>query len=89
VCPWRLHRPELRGIWDFSVFLDVPFGVTIARCAGRDGTGSPGPDDIAMAPYVRGQQRYLRECQPQATASAVLCNADFANPSLIAWRALP
>jgi hypothetical protein len=30
-----LHRPELRDIWDFSIFLDAPFDVTIPRGAAR------------------------------------------------------
>src|SRR5215218_1182291 len=32
-----LHRPELRDAWDFTGFLDVPFAVTFARMALRDG----------------------------------------------------
>ncbi len=33
-----LHRDELAAFWDLSVFLDVPFDVTAARMAVRDGT---------------------------------------------------
>lgn len=33
-----LLRPELRSHWDFSVFLDAPFEVTIACAARRDGS---------------------------------------------------
>ncbi len=37
-----LHRPELAGLWDFTIFLEVPFEVTAARMAERDGS-SPDP----------------------------------------------
>jgi uridine kinase len=33
-----LNRDELRGYWDVSIFLDVPFEITTQRCAQRDGT---------------------------------------------------
>ncbi|KAB7745349.1 uridine kinase [Nostocoides sp. F2B08] len=66
-----LHRPELRESWDVSVFLDVPFEVSAARLAARD--GSPGdPEHPAMRRYVEGQRIYLRECRPQERATFVL-----------------
>lgn len=40
-----LHRDELRDVWDESVFLDVPFDVSVPRMAGRDGL----PDDPGAA----------------------------------------
>src|SRR5262249_546557 len=45
-----LHRDELRTVWDFSVFLDVPFEVSVARMAVRDGS-HPDPADPSMARY--------------------------------------
>lgn len=39
-----LHRDELAGVWDLSVFLQVPFAVSVARLAARDGSHpDPGP----------------------------------------------
>ncbi|MDQ2749168.1 MAG: hypothetical protein M3Y44_06545, partial [Actinomycetota bacterium] len=39
-----LHRDELAAAWDFSIFLDVAFSVSVARMAERDGTTSgPAP----------------------------------------------
>ncbi len=35
-----LHRDELVGHWDFSIFLDAPFEITVARMTRRDG-GNP------------------------------------------------
>ena len=43
-----LHRDELAGVWDLSVFLRVPFEVTAARMAVRDGT-APDPTDPSLA----------------------------------------
>jgi uridine kinase len=68
-----LHRPELRDIWDFSVFLRVDFDVTFARMAARDGC-PPDPKAPANRRYVEGQRRYLRECRPEAYASLIVDN---------------
>ncbi|HYO18006.1 MAG TPA: hypothetical protein VES02_04985 [Dermatophilaceae bacterium] len=37
-----LHRDELLDTWDMSVFLDVPFAISVRRLAERDDT-SPTP----------------------------------------------
>ena len=58
-----LHRPELRKYWDVSMFLDVAFAVSVARCAQRDGT-SPDPAAAANRRYVEGQKLYLRNMRP-------------------------
>ncbi len=35
-----LHRDELVEAWDYSIFLDVPFEVSVARMAVRDGSAA-------------------------------------------------
>ena len=45
-----LHRPELRDLWDWSVWLDVPYEVAYARMALRDGC-DPDPDAPSNARY--------------------------------------
>jgi uridine kinase len=50
-----LHRDELAGVWDLSIFLDVPFDVTAQRMAGRDGT-SPDPRHPSLLRYVAAQE---------------------------------
>lgn len=74
-----LHRPELRGLWDWSLWLEVPFRVAYARRALRGG-GDPDPDAPVNARYRQGQERYLREADPRRAASAVVENSDLANP---------
>jgi uridine kinase len=74
-----LHRPELVSHWDFSVFLDAPFAVTIPRAASRDG-GSPDVAAPENRRYVEGQRIYLESCQPRLLATVVINNEDLASP---------
>jgi len=66
-----LHREELAGCKDLSVFLHVPFAVSVPRMAGRDGS-HPDPDHPSVARYVKGQQIYLDLCQPWDRADLVI-----------------
>ena len=74
-----LDRPELRGIWHWTVWLDVPIDVAYERMALRDGTD---PDFLAPsnARYREGQELYLRDADPRAAASVIIDNTDFAHP---------
>jgi uridine kinase len=80
-----LHRSELEGLWDFTVFLDVPFEVTAARMAVRDGT-HPDPEHPSMARYVQAQRRYFAERAPWERADVVVDNTDVERPSVTAPR---
>lgn len=80
-----LHRPELRGYWDYSVFLEVGFEVSIPRGAQRGpGYGSPDPHAESNRRYVEGQKLYLSECNPKAHASVVINNENLADPYFVA-----
>lgn len=68
-----LHRDELVDLWDVSVFLDVPFEVSVRRMAERDGT-SPDPHDPFVRRYVEGQRIYLARCMPAGRATHVVRN---------------
>lgn len=74
-----LLRPELRGLWNWSLWLEVPFAVSYARMALRDGS-DPDPDAPANARYRGGQELYRREARPSAAASAIVDNSDLAHP---------
>jgi uridine kinase len=76
-----LHRDELVGEWDFSVFLDVPFTVSVARMAKRDGT-HPDPDHPSVQRYVGGQLLYFAACSPRERASVVVDNTDLEAPRI-------
>lgn len=69
-----LNRPELRGLWNYSIWLDVPDAVREQRLLARDGPGGVGPR------YSGGMALYLAEAKPRAAASAIIDNADFDHP---------
>jgi uridine kinase len=77
-----LHRPELRDLWDWSMWLEVPLEVSYARMALRDGS-DPDPDAPANARYRQGQEIYLREARPREAASVIVDNADLAHPRIV------
>lgn len=77
-----LHRDELAGVWDLSVFLDAPFAATFARMAARDG-GDPDPDHPGNRRYREGQELYLRWCRPRERAHVVLDVTDVRAPVVV------
>ena len=82
-----LHRPELLGYWDFSIFLRVDFAISYARMATRD-SSPPDPADPANRRYVEGQRLYLARCSPEDAASVVVDQNDLAAP-VLSWRGSP
>lgn len=74
-----LHRHDLRGLWDWSLWLDVPIEVAYARMALRDGI-DPDPLAPSNARYREGMRLYLSEADPAAAASVVVDNTDLAHP---------
>lgn len=88
-----LLQPALRPYWAFSVFLDVPFEITVARAVARDGHRFGDAEQIRrryLQRYVPGQELYFAEAQPQAHAAVVIDNADFERPVLLraSWQDL-
>jgi uridine kinase len=77
-----LHREELAGAWELSVFLDVGFAETARRMAHRDGT-EPDPEHPGMARYVLAQRRYLERCRPRQRADVVIDNTLVHAPVLV------
>ena len=77
-----LHRDELAAYWDFSVYLDVDFSVSVPRMAARDGTPAD-PADPANRRYVGGQRHYLAACRPRDRATVVIDNTDLRAPRVV------
>lgn len=75
------HRDELVRYWDYSVWLDVPFEVSIPRGSGR-GYGDPDPASPKNRRYIEGQRLYMAECHPCDRASIVIDNADLHQPKV-------
>ena len=81
-----LLRPELEGLWDVTVWVDVPFEITVeravARDAGRSAETAAAIRDKYDGRYVPGQRLYLRQCRPNERADIVFGNAEFERPTL-------
>jgi uridine kinase len=63
-----LNRPELRALWDYSVYLDVDRATAERRMLERDGASEP------TVRYSDAQQLYQREADPAGAASVVVDN---------------
>lgn len=68
-----LHRDELCGLWDFSMFLNVPFEVSYRRMSERDGS-NPDPLAAENSRYYDGQRLYLDACRPHLRATVSIDN---------------
>jgi uridine kinase len=75
-----LHRPELDGCWDLTVFVAVELAVAVERAIARDGEAMRGR---YRSRYVPAQRRYLAEERPEERADVVLDNTDPARPRLL------
>ena len=84
-----LLRPELIQYWDFSIFVDVDFDVSVPRAAARDLSQSWEkftPQSVLAKynqRYVPGQKIYLAQAGPKEKADVVIKNNEFENPELI------
>jgi uridine kinase len=80
-----LHRPELLPYWDFSIFVDADFDITMRRAVWRDRdlfmTGDK-TQEIYQERYIPGQKLYLSTQRPFEKADVVLDNNDLENPVL-------
>ncbi len=87
-----LHRPELADLWDASVWVDVPFEVSVPRGNARFGAvdaEAADPASAVNARYVGGQRLYLAEVDPASRATWVLDNTDLDAPLLTVTAAPP
>ncbi len=73
------QRAELANAWDFVVFLDVPFAVSVSRLAARDGSPAD-PDHPDQQRYVAAQRHYFECCAPREAADVVIDNSDLSAP---------
>ena len=78
-----LHRPELADVWDATLWVDVPFAVSVPRGNARFGDGhDPDPGAEPNRRYVEGQRLYLAAVDPRSRATWVLDNTDLDLPVL-------
>ena len=81
-------REELREFWDFSIFVDAGFDVTLARALERDLSlfgSEQAVRERYESRYIPGERLYLKRCRPRERADAVVRNDEPASPAL-EWR---
>lgn len=76
------HRDELAKYWDYSIWLAVPYTVSIPRGAQR-GYGHPDPTHNSNHRYIAGQQLYIATCNPATKATVQIDNTNLTNPTRI------
>lgn len=69
-----LNRPELRGLWNYSIWLNVDPDIAAARMRERDG------EPVNPERYSGGQAIYLEQANPSAAATAIIDNDDYDHP---------
>jgi uridine kinase len=85
-----LHRTELRSYWDFSIFFEVEFTISIPRGAQRGpGFALPDPEAVENQRYVEGQKKYLAEYRPEQHATLVIDNNDLLTPRIVSFPSRP
>ncbi|MFA5792624.1 MAG: cytidylate kinase family protein [Candidatus Gracilibacteria bacterium] len=80
-----LFRPELIKYWDFKIFIEADFAITIKRAIKRDGYYLGSKQEIIdkyNERYIPGQKLYLKEANPKELANLVIDNNDFENPTI-------
>jgi uridine kinase len=80
-----LQRPELARLWDYRVYVDVPFAAAVARAERHDGAlfGSAAAVRARYERrYIPGQRLYFDAARPRERADAVVGNDDPSHPTL-------
>jgi uridine kinase len=81
-----LLRPELRPLWDFSIFVHADFDEIVRRAEARDRELMGGVEAVReryRSRYIPGQELYFSRCAPQEIADVVIDNTDVNEPKLV------
>ena len=85
-----LLRPELNDLWEYRIFVHIPFEEALKRARRRD-LAQFGSADAVEARYrqryIPGQRLYLSTVRPRARADVVLDNTDPMRPRLVIGHA--
>jgi uridine kinase len=87
-----LLRPEVAASWDFTVFVDASFEVTLARAQERDAVYLGSREEVRRRygqRYIPGQKLYFAECRPEERAQVVIDNSDPSKPVIISDSIVP
>lgn len=81
-----LQRPETNDQWDYRIFVDAPFAITIERAILRDSDlfgSAEATRSRYQERYIPGQRIYLKSVDPMRHAQAIVHNDDPEHPSLV------
>ena len=81
-----LLRPELVALWDYRIFVELPFAVALERAVRRDLALFASAQAVRVRyqqRYLPGQHLYFAAAQPLEHADAIVGNEDLANPRLV------
>ena len=80
-----LLRPELMTLWEYRIWVDVPFDVALARARRRDVVlfgSAEAVEERYRSRYIPAQRLYLETAGPRERAEAIVENASLAHPVL-------
>lgn len=72
-----LNRPELRGVWNYTIWVEADAAVRAERMLHRDGIA---PGSEAAERYRGAQELYEREAHPREAAIAIIDDTDPEHP---------
>ena len=78
-----LLRPGLMEYWDFTIFVEAAFEITLARAEQRDAARFGSVEEVReryQQRYIPGQKLYFAESYPKVRAGVVVDNNDPWNP---------
>jgi uridine kinase len=81
-----LLRSELMEYWDFTIFVEADFEITLTRAEQRDGILFGSVEEVRRRyeqRYIPGQKLYYAECCPKEGADVVIDNNDPRKPVII------
>jgi uridine kinase len=81
-----LLRPELADLWDYRIWVEVPFAVALERAKQRDVAVLGSAEEVQaryQARYIPGQRLYLEAVHPHERADAIVQNEDPTHPLLV------
>ena len=81
-----LLRSALMEYWDFTIFVEAAFEVTLARAERRDAVLFGSIEEIRRRyeqRYIPGQKLYFDEYRPKERANVVIDNNDPQNPVML------
>lgn len=84
-----LLRPELKDLWDLSIFVHITFSTSLQRALDRDLPLFGSKENIIHRyekRYIPGQRIYLSQAKPQRVADIVINNNDPQIPEIVSTR---